>query len=486
MRIVSLQVKTIQQRLLGENEKTFLFDSDFILIFSKENSVGKTTLLRMLMYALGYTIPNTRGVSFSDYVTVLTIIGAKDKQFILTRKGDFINIENDKLQNDYSLPVDQNTIHARLFGITNSEVLDNLLGTFYVDQEKGWTLLNRGKVIGNIHFSIESLIRGLSKRTDDELSNRLSSVKCEIKKYKYMLDVAKYKAEINQLGETHYINSPADDIDIDLQIAYCERKQLEEELNRIKRVIRKNTNFEKYITSFKLRVKTQDGIEIPVNKSTLVGYGDTADLLIAKQDIISHQIVTIDRKIQKLRTQQDHEITLLNVKSDLEEFDSKIARIDVDAVTTKKIIYNLEKERKKLEDKVVASVKKDNPLVPELHDLISGYASQLGLNETYISSENDYIFTNDLKSLSGAILHKIVFAFKISYVKLIQKHTDLILPIILDSPSGREVSSKNIDEMMSILSKDFADHQIIIASIDNKYHLKNKRTIEIEGKLLPF
>ena len=65
---------------------------------------------------------------------------------------------------------------------------------------------------------------------------------------------------------------------------------LEEELCRIKSVVRKNNSFEKYITSFRLRVKTPDGIEIPVNKDTLVGYTDTAHLLVAKQKIICEAV----------------------------------------------------------------------------------------------------------------------------------------------------------------------------------------------------
>ena len=53
-------------------------------------------------------------------------------------------------------------------------MLNNLLGTFYVDQEKGWTILNRGVVIGSNHFNIEELIRGLSNRDCDKLINKMS------------------------------------------------------------------------------------------------------------------------------------------------------------------------------------------------------------------------------------------------------------------------------------------------------------------------
>ena len=486
MRIVSLQVNANQLTLLGNNQKVFLFEENVNIVFSTKNSVGKTTLLRLLMYAFGYPIPSTRGIRFSDYETILTVVGANDEVFVLTRNRDYIEVLHNKEEKGYSLPVEQNEMHSSIYGITNLEVVDNLLGAFYVDQEKGWTLLNRGKAIGNIHFSIESLLRGLSNRTNDELAQRLTIVKREIQKYKHMLDIAAYKAEINRLGETSFIDSPADDIENALEVLYCERKPLENELSRIKSVIRKNTNFEKFITSFRLRVKAPNGDEVPVNKDTLIGYGDTADLLVARQKINYEQIAAIDRKIALLKAQQNNEATLIGVKTSLQQFDSEITKFNVDALVTQKIIAKMEKERKLLEERVINSVKRDNPLISELHQLISSYAARLGLDEKYVSTRNDYIFTNDLKSLSGAIYHKIVFAFKISYVKLIQQHTGVYLPLILDSPRGREVSVENINEMMAILADDYADYQIIIASIYNSYAFPNKNVIDLQDRLLPF
>lgn len=486
MRVISLKVKANQQTLLSNNQKEFSFGKSVNIIYSTKNSVGKTTLLRILIYALGYPIPSTRGIKFSDYETIITVIDSNDEDFVLTRNRDYIEVLHKGTEKGYSLPVEQNDLHSSIFGISNLEVVDNLLGAFYVDQEKGWTLLNRGKVIGNIHFSIESLLRGLSNRTNDKLTQRFAVINREIQKYKHMLNVAAYKSEINKLGEMVFIDSPADDIESELEVLYCERKPIEDELNRIKSVIHKNTNFEKFITSFKLKVKSTSGEEIPVNKETLVGYEDTVDLLIAKQKINVSQLVSIDKKIAFLKAQQHDESTLVDVSTSLQLFDIEMARINVDALATQKIIDRLEKERRTLEEELIKSVKLDNPLIGELHQLISSYAVRLGLDERYVSSRNDYIFTNDLKSLSGAIFHKVVFAFKISYVKLIQRHTGVYLPIILDSPRGREVSIENVNEMMAILAEDFTEHQIVIASIYDNYDFPDKNIIELTDRFLEF
>ena len=88
--------------------------------------------------------------------------------------------------------------------------------------------------------------------------------------------------------------------------------------------------------------------------------------------------------------------------------------------------------------------------------------------------------------MSGAIFHKVVFAFKISYIKLIRQHTSICLPIILDSPSGREIKVENVNEIMAILSDDFSDHQIIIVSMYDNYSLPNENITELTDRLLPF
>jgi hypothetical protein len=104
--------------------------------------------------------------------------------------------------------------------------------------------------------------------------------------------------------------------------------------------------------------------------------------------------------------------------------------------------------------------------------------------ENVITPKIDYIFTSDLKSLSGAVLHKIIFAFKMAYILEIQRVLGIKLPIVLDSPSGREVDQENIKETMNILMKDFSENQVIIASIYMYKELDPLHIIEITNNLI--
>lgn len=477
MRFVSLTIRR------GFFQKEFSFPSPVNLIHSEKNSVGKTTLLRFLMYALGYPIPSTRGLDFANFELVLVVQSDNGKICDLIRNKSLLIYKCDGEEINFSLPSDLFDLHQRVFGIKNYEVLENLLGAFYLDQEKGWTLLNRGKVIGNIRFNLESLLRGLSNRSNDELAVHLAAVKHELRKYHQMFDVAEYQAELNASGEDLAFNAPIDEIESTIDSLLSERKPLTDEHERVKSVIRKNMSFKKYIASMQLRVRSISGEEVPVNEDTLIDFRDNIEYLIAKRRMIEFELSSLDRKIDSLRKQQNKENALFDIQTIVQAFDADVSKMKIDATATKSIIGRLENERRKLEKMITNSVKSNNPIVGELHTLISSYAQEMGVDENYVRPTADYIFTSDLKSLTGAIFHKIVFSFKISYVKIIEKYTKVKLPIVMDSPSGREIDKINISDMMKILARDFADHQIIIASI-YKYDFPNITNIEISGRLL--
>ena len=478
MKFISL---TINHGMFHEK---FDFFKDITIVYSEKNGVGKTTLLRLLMYSLGYQIPSIRGINFDRCACDLEIIDEKNNICHIQREQSLIALaQNNEIKN-YSLPDDLYELHMQIFGITNNEILDNLLGAFYIDQEKGWTLLNRGKVIGKIPFNIERLIRGLSERSCEDLELELSKIKRELQKYRYMFDVAQYQADINARGENIAFDTSIEEIEKKLDILYCERKPIADELERVKNVISKNNSFVKYISDFKLTVQ-KNGIRIHVNKDTLVDFNENAEYLVTKRRLIVNQLADIDRKISTLKEKQEDSTALFNVQTRIQQFDADVSKMKVDPIITERIIKQLENKQRNLKDIIEKRVRQNNDIIFELYQLISSYTTELGIDKRYVRPQAEFIFTDDIKSLSGAILHKMVFSFKISYIKLIFDHTGVKLPIVMDSPSGREIDKTNITDMMNILVRDFSEHQIIIASI-HRYNLPNEKYIELKEQLFQY
>lgn len=453
--------------------------NNLTIIHSDQNSAGKTTLLRGILFAIGYPIPATRGLNFNRVEFSVRIENDSGQQLTIDRIGNSVEMRDDKGVTHFSLPSEQSKLHQVVFGISNPVILDNLLGAFYIDQEKGWTLLNRGKAIANNRFNLEDLIRGLSGRSCQDAEQKLHAVSRELSKYRKMFDIANYQAEIYARGENLAFDTPTEEIEKELNRLYCERQPMADEMKRLQNVIGKNTAFKNYIASMQLRVQSKDGLEIPVTEETIVGFRDNADLLTAKKRCEAHRLSEVDNRIANLKTKLQKDSALFDVQTSIQSFDVDISRMKIDAESVHNVITRLEIERTQIREQIRQSLANNNPVVRELHNLISGYADELDLDTKYVRD----IFTSDLKSLSGAIFHKIVFAFKIAYVKIIQRYGECCLPLLMDSPNGREVEKRHIDKMMDILVREFSSHQIIIATIHN-LNIHAASNIELSGGVM--
>lgn len=275
------------------------FSKGVNLIHSDKNSKGKTTLLRFMLYALGYNIPNTKKIKFNQCEVELIVENEKKEEIKLVRSNlPIIQIEKNKKKKVYVIPEQQDELQEMVFGIENKDIISNLLGVYYIDQEKGWTLLNRGIVIGSIHFNIEELIRGLSGINCTDLIEKETQLKRRISKYKQMFSIAEYQ-EILQNEEGLVTNSYEDKIDSELDSLLIKQREIKEELHRIDKILSDNKHFKKFVIEMKLLVKTSSGEIVPVTENNIVGLNDAIELLVAKRKITFARLVDVTSKIEK-------------------------------------------------------------------------------------------------------------------------------------------------------------------------------------------
>ena len=461
------------------------FSKEVNLIHSDKNSKGKTTLLRFMLYALGYNITNTKKIKFNQCEVELIVENEKKEEIKLVRNNlPIIQIEKNKKKKVYVIPEQQDELQEMVFGIENKDIISNLLGVYYIDQEKGWTLLNRGIVIGSIHFNIEELIRGLSGINCTDLIEKETQLKRKISKYKQMLSIAEYQ-QILQNEKGLVTNSYEDKIDSELDSLLIKQREIKEELRRIDKILSDNKHFKKFVIEMKLLVKTSSGEIVPVTENNIVGLNDAIELLVTKRKLTFARFVDVTSKIEKKQKKFDKEyeqLKFFELVNQLEIFDKRISSIPLNRIIIKQEITNLEKEVKDIREEISRITKNNNTIGSYIFEIIIKYATELKIGDKNSISPT-YLFTSNLKELSGAILHKTVFAFKLGYISAIKKKLNIKLPILLDSPTGKEVDQENIKLMMNILKRDFSDHQIIIASIF-EYDFNNVNTIEIKNRLI--
>lgn len=461
--------------------KTYKFSSQTNLIHSNDNTVGKTTLLRLMLYALGYQIPNTKNMKFEKCVTQV-LLDVNGKTYHIKRENEYLLVNDDTSTEYYILPTELNQFHAMIFGTDNRDVLDNLLGTFYMDQEKGWTLLNRGKVIGRISFNVEKLILGLSERDYQKLQAELQLLEREIKKYQQMRDIAQYQREIYEEKGDIIHDTYDETLQRDLSVHMFDVESLRKELKQITETIADNTSIRKFIEKMNLWVKAPDGTKISVNKDTIIGLDDNNDFLLSRKRLLISQIAKSEQQIEKLRNMIYYQSQQPTTETLIESFDKNLSQIAIDAKAVTNILNELLERQIEVRRQLTELTKNNNDILEKMYSDISSYGIELGLTK-YMSSGTGFVFTRNLKELTGATLMKMVFTFKMAYIRAVERVLNIKLPVILDSPSGKELDQYNIQKLMDIINRDFSAHQVIIASI-YYYKLDNLTTIEMGRRVV--
>lgn len=437
-------------------------NSDVTIFYSAENTTGKTTLLRAILYTLGFSIPNTELIKFDDFEFSIAATNGV-KTYNIKRTGRLLSID----EIEYDLPTDQANAHAFLFGTNSNEIITNLLGTIYFDQEKGWTLLNRGTIIGENRFNIESFFRGLKGEESDDsyrMVARLNALDKKIAQYKLMLSVSEYQESINRNVEKNLdYKTYGQKLDEEILAKRMRLDEVESEIALMTEIIKKNKDFSAYITSKKLYVKNPNGGEpIRVSSETLLDFPDVQDTNKARKATLVAERNRLKKEIVDREQAQEKETTFLSLPNADDEITRKFAEFQsVSSLQAKAMLNKFQKERKELKDALNSRTSHNNDWITEAYKIIDKYAKELKIPSEYKIN----ILTSNLKEKTGAVLHKMVFVYKLAYIRLLSQKLGYPLPIFCDSPSGREIEKSTIDEALGIIKRDFSEHQVIIASI---------------------
>lgn len=456
------------------------------IINSKKNSVGKSTILRILFYGLGYPIPSTYKLKFKN-LKIWTTFERDGSTYDAYRYSDYLELKKDG-ELFYTDPVaaNLNEWYSLIWGIDSLPILENLIGAIYLEQDKGWTLLNRGKVIGNIGFNIRDLLVGLSSENNDligmiEEQNNLRKIHDETKAILKLEEFTRDSDEINDSA------SKVDEEDLkEYKNVKVRKKFLQNKIQRLKKYIKRTDNLKNYIYSLNLIVKNPEDENRPIvvskKQNNLINFRDTTDFL--KTELVSLQLDLneVEKKEAELNKKLDQNVnTLFHTEDVVESSLNALGQIKINRDLIEKKQENIEHEIDSLNKDINTEFNKNKEIIEETKSWIEKFAKILGV-EDVIESHANYLLTHDIKSISGTQYYKVVFSFKMAYIKVIEKYTNVTLPIVLDSPSGREVTQANIKKVIDILNDYFKDNQVIIASIYD-YKLKGKKKIEIKNKI---
>lgn len=472
----------IEEGLIYQSDDSFSEKRN--LIHSERNSCGKSTFLRLLFFSLGYQIPNMKGMNFSGISTSI-VFEEKEKVFIVRRHGAILDIElEDGTLITYTLPSQHIAFLSYIFEYEKVKVLKNLLGVIYIDQEKGWTLLNRGTVIGQIKFGIEELLAGLNNKDISDSLEKIKQLSINKSRYESVQNMQQLQEQVYKRNNEIFISNEEQKYLNEISFEKLKLVNLEKSLQEINSLIKSEKNFFDYIDSMRLYVKKGDE-RIPVNRETLDNSFSIQESLKARKSILVGDIEqqrknvrTLERKLAEYKMKNNFQ--LFEADDVEKEIEIKIAQtnFNIDQEILENLVKRTNDELKAEKNILKKQVKTNNNFIQEIYEHVIRYAEALNIDKSIIYRE-DFIFTSDLKLYSGAILQKLVFAFKLAFLKVIEKDMGTKLFMVLDSPRGKELDNENIELIMNLVKTELEDNQVFIASIydlecDNRIEIKNQ------------
>lgn len=470
-----MKIKKIQilyadkgKQKLFEQMKEYTFGKDTLITTKGSNSKGKTTLIRFIIFALGFYIPLTDGMDSQNYKTKIEFEHNGDN-YIFEREDKIISIS----KNGMKILNETNEYLLSLFSMHSFEDIDNLLGCFYIDQEKGWTLLNRGRIIGKRTFNIEKLISLINKLTDVknkikenekiDLENKKIKVFEEIKILKEKIALQEENKEVDQILK---IEAELDRLNNEINNFKYEKKSLESLMNDKKIFIKK-------LFLYGLKIKIDNRIYI-INSDNLTGFEAEEKFIQLEINDLKKEIDILDEKIKYYKKQ------LENLRKDIKvfELDEIIAKINITKENSERLIVKKEKNSKlkRENNKYIKESLDEN--VNNIWKILKKILLDLNISQEYLVK--DIIYRSKLSGISGTQLHKLTFALKLSLLVYIKEKLKIELPFIIDSPMSGEVNIETANLMLKIARRELGESQIIVSSVYDKYSLNFDKIIVLD------
>lgn len=468
-------IKRIKLIEYPEQSEDFLNPKFNLITSNNTNSVGKSTYCRLLFYALGYPVPSTENIKFEKVKTELTILEG-EKEFSIMRDSKNLSIKSadNSFSQEYNLPNEHTAFLSFLFEVNSPLISKNLLGLMYIDQEKGWTLLNRGKVIGGIRFSIDELISALKGTNCDDLFAKRNALEESVEKYKSLLKMNSIKEEYYENNNNLNLLSLSEDLRRRMASLQLAIQEIKKDINDIASVIKQDTTFFTYIEAMNLYVRNGDDL-IKITKDNIEN-SCSVEYLKAQKAILEARLNKLNNEKIKLQKEIESVETIPDLLGENKVVDTEkkinhvLSSVNIDIENIKFVLANVKEELETVKKQIRDRLRRENEYIKQVYDLFVEYAKELNVEKT-ISPKEDYIFTDNLKCRTGANFQKLIIAYKIAVLKVVESVINKKLFFIVDSPKAKELDDYNTKQIMEFLKAKLSENQVIIASIYSEKEL---------------
>ena len=467
-----------------DSKRKFLeFSPGSNLIFSSVNSCGKTTLFRFILHGMGFTIPSLKGLNMDECFVKMGVHRDDGTDIEIRRYGKDLTIIQDGSPSSFRLPRQLEDAVSVIFGTGASDICPFILGSMYIDQDKGWSLLNHGKVIGKNRFFIDHFLTTLCSDEVSKIQFKKDSLKSESKRYKELLNLFDRQKTLDNISRNDVDTTVVESLQGDINKLNVQLAQLNKEYSRVEGSKKNNKEFKNYIDRLRLYINVGGEHPIRLTSDMIEPIDDITNLLEARSSSLKKKIKELRNQLLIKEAKLDEYIEKQGMDAIVESFSvTPLSKINLDVSNVQSSIKLMDKAIKQCDSEIDSAINISRPTV-RLNEIIMRNAAFLGV-DSYLIGVDNVCRIRELKVYSGTDYKKTVLAFRLAYCSLIREEFGIMLPLILDSPRN-EVDDQNMSMMMGLIREHYSDHQILIASIfDTGLGFDKKIELKVKNKLL--
>lgn len=458
---------TIKSGLFGS--ETIEFEKNTLV--NGTNGIGKTTLLKSIIYGFGFNLPSFEFAFQSEHPTVL-VVENNNQEFRIERNRDQINVYSKTSNLQYTIPDSEKSVLSYIFGINNYNILDFILKIFYFDQESGSSTSKielKNKKLRKLFFSILGMDEENLLVEVDTISSFISSYKSAEKIFTKNLAIKDSNITYEQISKK-------------IDFLKFQSITLRRKIKSIDKLLDSNTSLIEFIEDLGLTV-SKNGTEIPVNSKTLKYFSENKQALISRKENLIYEKKTVDTELNKLNVTKTKIGEKFKAQQLIDSLSLKLINVIPDFSDLHEDLEVLTAKKKHLLNQISKNNVSLESIMREFHEYLCFLSKNFNIQPTIKESKINFILKNPYKDYSGSAILRLDIAIKLSFIKLINRHYKIALPIIIDSPQNMEMEVEKVNEILSFIQQEFSEHQIIVASIHN-YKLPNTKVIHLTQRLL--
>jgi hypothetical protein len=259
-----------------------------------------------------------------------------------------------------------------------------------------------------------------------------------------------------------------------ISLLSIEKMELEKQIEEVNQVLVDQDRFFNYIDSMKLEIMVNDQ-KYSVTSKNIIGAKNNSDYLRMRLSVLKIRLEQKENEIDQLDEARKKALIsngegLFQMEESVDEMAvrASLLKTNINQEDAFRLLSIAQKKRLEATHKIEKTIKDADRYIVKIYQELGKIVSVLNI-EDKIGPKADYIFTDEVKQFSGAILQKMVFAFKLAFHKIVEGKLGEPLPFVIDSPRGKELDEDNTRLLFKALKMELPNSQVLVASIYDQY-----------------